>query len=79
MRARLFALLAISVASAACGKAAVEGEAAAPSAPAPEAAAAKAGKGQVLVILSSANKIPLKDGKEYATGYYHYCGSPRLT
>ena len=71
MRARLFAMLAVSLVSAACGKAAVEEEAAAPAAaPAPRAAAVSPGKGQVLVIVSSTNKVPLKEGKEYPTGYF---------
>lgn len=32
--------------------------------------AAAASKGEVLVLLSSENQLPLKDGKPYPTGYY---------
>ncbi|MHA6196893.1 type 1 glutamine amidotransferase domain-containing protein [Pseudomonas wadenswilerensis] len=32
--------------------------------------ATAAPKGEVLVLLSSENRLPLKDGKQYATGYY---------
>ncbi|MGK0162340.1 type 1 glutamine amidotransferase domain-containing protein [Pseudomonas mosselii] len=32
--------------------------------------AAAAAKGEVLVLLSSENRLPLKDGKPYPTGYY---------
>ncbi|MCO7519262.1 MULTISPECIES: type 1 glutamine amidotransferase domain-containing protein [unclassified Pseudomonas] len=32
--------------------------------------AAAASKGEVLVLLSSENQLPLKDGKPYSTGYY---------
>ena len=32
--------------------------------------AAAASKGEVLVLLSSESQLPLKDGKQYATGYY---------
>jgi putative intracellular protease/amidase len=82
VRARLLGMLAVGILTAACEKAPVdEGPAKAGSAKAepakaepakaePAKAAAATGKGQVLVILSSANKLPLKEGKEYATGYF---------
>lgn len=34
------------------------------------ASATAAPKGEVLVLLSSENRLPLNDGKQYATGYY---------
>lgn len=34
------------------------------------ASATAAPKGEVLVLLSSENRLPLKDGKQYPTGYY---------
>ena len=33
-------------------------------------AASAASKGKVLVVMSSANSLDLKDGKKYSTGYY---------
>lgn len=36
----------------------------------PQAAAAPAAERKVLILMSSENKLPLKEGKEHATGYY---------
>jgi putative intracellular protease/amidase len=73
-------MLAVGLVTAACEKASIDERASTAATAARPAAAATAtatataatatGKGSVLVILSSANKIPLKEGKEYATGYF---------
>lgn len=66
-------MVALAAVASGCAKAQDGQEAAAPSSsPGPEVAATTPApsKGQVLVLLSSANKMPLKNGKEYATGYF---------